>query len=224
LNEDLLETVLANPPQAHQGDTEVSNEDALKGSSLTGVMRVAVQQNSPGCYGIDSEVARFLYREVAEGARTLETGSGLSTIIFALRKAYHTAVTPSTREAAAILEYARANRISLERVDFVTEPSETYLPRSTLRDLDLVLIDGKHAVPWPFIDWFYAAEKLKVGGVCVIDDIHLESVRMLVNFLREEPRWEFVWESPRRTTAFRKLNATIHNVAWHQQPYISRRY
>lgn len=224
MNEDLLETVIANPPQVHQGDTEVGYEKALTGSSLTGPMRETVEKNYAACYGIDSKVARFLYREVAEGARTLETGSGLSTIIFALRKSYHTAVTPSMHEAEVIQQYVRANQIGIERVDFVLEPSETYLPRCTLQDLDLVLIDGKHAVPWPLIDWFYTAEKLKVGGVCVIDDIHLESVRMLVHFLREEPRWEFVWELKRQTMAFRKLTATIRDLAWHQQPYISRRY
>jgi hypothetical protein len=224
LSQDLLEAVIVNPPQVHRGDTEVRNEDALKGSALTGSMREAVETNASGCYGIDSKVARFLHRAVGEGARTLETGCGLSTIIFAMRKAYHTVVTPSMREAAGIQEYARANQIGIERVDFVVEPSETYLPRCTLQELNLVLIDGKHAVPWPFIDWFYTAEKLKVGGICVIDDIHLESVLTLVNFLKEEPRWELVWELKRRTMAFRKLSASIHDVAWHQQPYISRRY
>ncbi len=224
MSQNLLETVIANPPQVHQGDAEVSNDDSLKGSWLTGTMRLAVELNSSGCYGIAGEVARFLHREISEGARTLETGSGLSTIIFALRKSHHTVVTPSQHEAGAILEYARANQIGMERVDFVIEPSETYLPRCTLRNLDLVLIDGKHAVPWPFIDWFYTADRLKVGGMCVIDDIHLESALPLVNFLKEDPRWQFVWELPRRSIVFRKLTASVHNVSWHQQPYITKRF
>ena len=228
MNENLLESIIANPPKVHQGDTEIGNEKALTGlslagSSLKGCMRQVIERNLVVCHGIDSQVARFLYRAVTEDARTLETGSGLSTVIFAMRKAYHTVVTPSPREAAVIREYAREKQIDMGRVEFVLEPSETFLPRCTLQDLDLVLIDGKHSVPWPFIDWFYTADRLKVGGMCVIDDIHLESVLTLVKFLREEPRWEFVWELPRRTTAFRKLTATIHNVAWHQQPYISRR-
>lgn len=224
MNEDLLEKVIAEPPQAHQGETEVCDVTAIEGSSLTGSMREAVAKNLTGCYGIDSRVARILYQIVPEGARTLETGAGLSTIVFAIRKAYHTAVTPNAGEVDVIKAYAHANRINIEHVDFVIEPSESYLPRCTLQDLDLVLIDGKHSVPWPFIDWFYTAEKLKVGGVCVIDDIHLESVRMLVKFLSEEPRWAFSWTLPQRTIAFQKLSATIHNVAWHQQPYISKRY
>lgn len=229
LKDDLLEMVIANPPNVHQGDPEAGNEKALtgsslSGSSLTGYMREAVEKNLVLCHGIDSEVARFLHRIVAEDARTLETGCGLSTIIFAIRKAYHTVVTPMQSEAVAIQEYARVNQIGIDRLDFIVEPSETYLPRCTLQGLDVVLIDGKHAVPWPFIDWFYTAERLNVGGVCVIDDMHLESVLTLVRFLREDPRWEFVWELPRRTIAFRKLSATIHDIAWHQQPYISRRY
>jgi hypothetical protein len=106
LNQDLLETVIANPPQAHKGDTEVSNEKVFRGSSLTGSLRETVEKNLAACYGIDSKVARFLHRAVTEGERTLETGSGLSTIIFAIRKAHHTVVTPNKGEAAAIKEYA----------------------------------------------------------------------------------------------------------------------
>jgi predicted O-methyltransferase YrrM len=222
--QDLLEEVIANPPKAHQGDTEVAGKKALEGSSLTGYMREVLERNLVVCHGIDPQVARFLHQAIAEDARTLETGSGLSTVIFAMRKAHHTVVTPSPKEAAAIREYAREKQIGMERVEFILEPSETYLPRCTLHDLDLVFIDGKHSVPWPFIDWFYTADKLKVGGLCVIDDIHLESVLDLVKFLQEDPRWRFVWELPRRTITFRKLSANIHDVAWHQQPYVSRRY
>jgi predicted O-methyltransferase YrrM len=224
LNENLLEAVIANPPKVHQGDTEVSSDKALVGSSLTGYMRELVEKNLAVCHGIDPAVARFLYAAVTEDAQTLETGSGLSTLIFAMRKAYHTVVTPRSREAAVIREYAREKQIDIDRVEFVLEGSETFLPRCTLQDLDLVLIDGKHSVPWPFIDWFYTADKLKVGGVCVIDDIHLQSVLTLVNFLKEEPRWELVWELKRRTMAFRKLFASVRDVAWHQQPYVFRRY
>ena len=223
MGQDLLEEVIADPPKAHQGDAEVAGKKALEGSSLSGYMREILERNLVVCHGIDPEVARFLHQAVADGARTLETGSGLSTVVFAIRKSFHTAVTPSSREAAVIREYGREKQIDMERVEFILEPSETYLPRCTLQDLDLVFIDGKHSVPWPFIDWFYTAEKLKIGGVCLIDDIHLESVRDLVRFLKDEPRWEFVWELPNRTIAFRKLSATIHDVAWHQQPYITRR-
>ena|SRR6266481_418032 len=45
LNQNLLEKVIANPLQAHQGDTEVSNENALRGSSLTGSLRDTVEKN-----------------------------------------------------------------------------------------------------------------------------------------------------------------------------------
>lgn len=82
MNENLLKAVIANPPKVHQGDAEVGNEKALTGSSVTGYMREAVEKNLVVCHGIDSEVARFLHQVVAEGARTLETGCGLSTIIF----------------------------------------------------------------------------------------------------------------------------------------------
>jgi hypothetical protein len=65
----------------------------------------------------------------------------------------------------SIHDYAADNGISLDSIHFVCQASEVYLPRSELSALDLVLLDGKHAFPWPMVDWFYSADRLKQGGL-----------------------------------------------------------
>jgi hypothetical protein len=40
--------------------------------------------------------------------------------------------------------------------------------------LDLVLIDGDHAFPASFIDWYYTAEQVKLGGYVIVDDTNLD--------------------------------------------------
>ena len=220
----LLEKILAERPKLHMGETEtkavISARDTfLRGSSFDGIIK-----NLPGDYGIDPVVARFVYESVSEHSKTLETGAGISTLIFALRRSMHVAITPNASEVTAIQAYARANQISLERVEFIIEPSDLYLPRCACQDLDLVLIDGKHAFPWPIIDWFYTADKLQEEGILILDDLQMSSVSILRDFILEDPRWKFIKSFGRRALAARKIAKSVHDVAWHMQPYISRRY
>ena len=220
----LLEKILAESPAFHRGDTETAQAFSEQRSSLRGPIVQNILNKVPACYGVDPELARFLFDSVTEQNKTLETGSGISTLAFALRQAKHIAVTPNANEAESIRSYAAANQISMDRVEFVIEPSDRYLPRCEAEDLDLVLIDGKHAFPWPIIDWFFTADKLKQNGIVVLDDLQMSSVSMLGDFLREDPRWQLERTFGRRTLVLKKISPTVHDVAWHMQPYITRRY
>jgi predicted O-methyltransferase YrrM len=220
----LLEKILAESPAFHRGDTETAQTFSEQRSSLRGPIVQNILNKVPACYGVDPELARFLFDSVTDQSKTLETGSGISTLAFALRQARHIAVTPNANEAESIRSYAVANQISMDRVEFVIEPSDRYLPRCEAEDLDLVLIDGKHAFPWPIIDWFFTADKLKQNGIVVLDDLQMSSVSMLGDFLREDPRWHLERALGRRTLILKKVSQSVHDVAWHMQPYITRRY
>lgn len=220
----LLEKILTESPQFHRGETETRRTIAKQETSLNGWSFENISNNRPACYGIAPEVAHFLYDSVSEQSQTLETGSGISTLAFALRGSRHIAVTPSADEVANIRSYAVANQIPLDRVEFVVEPSDRYLPQCQVADLDLVLIDGKHAFPWPILDWFFTADKLKAGGLVVLDDLQMSSVSMLGDFLSEDPRWQVDRRFGRRTLVMKKISGPIHDVSWHMQPYITRRY
>jgi predicted O-methyltransferase YrrM len=220
----LLEKIVAELPGFHCGDTETTQTFSEKRSSLRGPIVQNILNKVPACYGIEPGLARFLFDSVSDQSKTLETGSGISTLVFALRQTRHIAITPSAEEVANIRSYAAANQISLGRVDFVIEPSDRYLPRCEASDLDLVLIDGKHAFPWPIIDWFFTADKLKQNGIVVLDDLQMTSVSMLGDFLREDPHWHLERALGRRTLILKKVSQSVHDVAWHMQPYITRRY
>jgi hypothetical protein len=224
MSADLLEKILAEHPKFHQGETETKVTISAQDTFLRGPSFDCVTKNLPGNFGIDPVVARFIHDSVSEYSKTLETGAGVSTLTFALRKSTHVAITPNANEVAAIQAYARTNRISLERVQFIVEPSDVFLPRCESSGLDLVLIDGKHAFPWPIIDWFYTADKLKEGGLLILDDLPMSSVSILKDFILEDVRWKFIRSFGNRTLAARKIAKSVHDVAWHMQPYISRRY
>jgi predicted O-methyltransferase YrrM len=220
----LLQKLLAELPAFHRGDTETAQTLSERRSPLRAPIVDSIKKKVPACYGVDPELARFLFDSVSEQSKTLGTGSGISTLAFALRQTRHIAIRPNANEVESIRTYAADNQISLDRVEFVMEPSERYLPHCKAEDLDLVLIDGKHAFPWPIIDWFFTADKLKQNGIVVLDDLQMSSVSMLGDFLREDPRWQLERSFGRRTLVLKKISQSVHDVAWHMQPYITRRY
>ena len=105
-------------------------------------------------------------------------------------------------------------------VRFVAEPSDRYLPACDVNSLDLVLLDGKHAFPWPIIDWFYTADRLKVGGLMILDDTQLRPVRVLADFLMADvDRWRLEGKPGGRTSIFRKLTGPVHDATWKMHPW-----
>src|SRR4051794_5388220 len=135
-----LQDVLADPPLVHEW------------MSTDGLMT----------HGLLPEALAYLESTVMPGQRTLETGSGLSTITLALRGAEHLCVVPDPAEPERIRAYCDRRGIDMSRVNFHVAPSERALPTLELEPLDLILIDGSHSFPQVFVDWFYTQTALKV--------------------------------------------------------------
>ena len=159
-----LNDILQNPPKIHLGGKAI--------------------------WKLDNRVTSFLEAILRPDWTTLETGAGLSTLLFAVKKTRHTCVVPDQDQVDRLREYCSTNNISLENVDFLLDRSENVLPTLDVKPLDLVLIDGRHAFPTPFIDWFYTAPSLKLGGRLLIDDTHLWTGAILSDFLRSDEDWE----------------------------------
>lgn len=154
--------------------------------------------------------------------RTLETGCGLSTIVFALRGDDHVCITPYGTEPEAVQRYCAAQSIDTGGLTFHIQPSELVLPTLQIAPRDLVLIDGSHAFPHVFIDYFYAARLLAVGGTMIVDDVHLWTGKVLRDFLVSEPEWEPTTEWDGRTVAFRKVSE-LTSRDWFDQPFVATR-
>lgn len=153
----------------------------------------------------------------------METGAGLSTVAFALLGANHMCITPEEDEIARILIYCHRHGIDLDEVEFINDRSDAALPGLQTRELDLVLIDGNHAFPTPFIDYHYASQHLRVGGHLIVDDVQLWTGRVLRDFLVDEPEWQLHREFARRASCFTKVDAGGHSKWWGEQPYVRRR-
>jgi len=164
----------------------------------------------------------WLDKNVRRNQRTLETGCGYSTIIFALKGARHTVISPIFEEHQRIRQWCEANGIDMSNLGFKLARSEELLPALDPEPLDVVVIDGWHAFPAPFLDWFFTAKRLVVNGCVIVDDTQLKSVRTLRDFLEtEQGRWALVARF-KRTDIFRKISRDPFVGEWYTQPYCAK--
>lgn len=197
-----LQGLLANPPGTH-----VSTET---GERLP--------------WQIAPQVLEIIDANVGPESRTLETGAGVSTALFALKGGKHTCVVPWTSERDRLQAWGAETDVSFDRVRFECARSEDVLPRLDPEPLDFVLIDGGHGFPTPFIDFFYAGRRLRRGGLLAVDDTQIWTGRALNGFLKEQPDWEVVEELRMRATVFRRTDEPSTALQeWNEQPYVRRR-
>jgi len=174
--------ILNSPPQIHMGGT-------------------GVWSTEPTCY-------EFLAHHVRKESRTLETGCGVSTLLFTAWGCTHLCVVPSEDQRSGILGYCQDAGIDVNALSFDLRGSEYALPELAADlEYDLVFIDGSHGFPMPIIDWFYGANHLQPGGIVVFDDVQLPQVSLLLEwFLDKDPRWTHL-HSTEKWAAYRRLSS-----------------
>lgn len=166
-------------------------------------------------WGLGWPALAWLERELQRGMATLETGAGGSTLVFAAAGTDHETVTPVVAEKERILEECRRRGISADGVAFRIGASHEVLPRLERRPLDLVLIDGAHGFPFPILDWWFLAPRLRIGGRIVLDDCYMPPVGAIADFLQAQESWEIVAAPGRRTVVYRKLSDAVPAPEWH---------
>jgi Methyltransferase domain len=214
-----LSAIIDGDLRCHRGETEINRSVDPVESILPREVVEELNSDKLVYHGIHPEVLAFIFDSVSESSHSLETGAGKSTLAFAARGSRHITITPADSEVIAIRRFAEKHDIPLGSVTFVVEPSEQFLPSCDINQLDLVFIDGKHAFPWPMLDWFFTADKLRQGGIMLIDDVQLPSVSVLAEFMQVDPAWKMVHNFFGKTVAFEKLRPSIHEVSWHMQPF-----
>lgn len=195
-----VDRLLADPPVVHPMD-----------SSATPTM---------GVWSTDEAAYRFIAERCPPRARTLETGSGLSTTLFAALGTDHICCTPGPEEAERIIDYCNAHELGVDGLHFELGSSHESLPRLQAIGvrIDLALIDGGHGFPLPVLDWFYAASMLDAGGMVLIDDIALPAVATLLDFVGRDPRWRRIGGSS-KWVAYERTSGGPLAEDWTAQPF-----
>ena len=179
----------------------------------------SVHENAPqGVWAAAQDCLEFLAATLRPGSRTLETGCGATTIVFAASGTAHTAVFLDESEGLAVQDWCRDHGLSTDGVSFYPGSSSETLPRLEIGDLDLVMVDGCHGFPFPQLDWYYAASHLVDGGVLVVDDTHLAAPYELRRYLERDPRWTRIHVGT-QWVAFRRVGAGSLDEEWTAQQF-----
>lgn len=188
-----LEQLLAEPPQVHPSAPQ-------------------------GVWATDRDCYEFLQGALSPGMRTVETGLGVSTVVFLLAGAVHTAVFLDPAEGESLLAYCRERSVSTDELSLYPSASDVVLPTLERTPLDAVFVDGLHSFPFPHLDWFYAGSRLRRGGILVVDDIQLPAPLQLACFLDADSRWRTLRRTDKWVAYARESEGTL-NEEWRKQPF-----
>jgi hypothetical protein len=172
-----------------------------------------------GAFHANRSCYEWLARTCPPGTRTLETGLGASTVLFTLWGCHHTSVALGAGEVGRLADHLQARRIDSSRVHLLDGGSDAVLPTLGLDPLDLVLIDGCHAFPFPILDWYFACRRLVRSGHVVVDDLQLPAPAMLDRFLAADPRWAEAARDGRWVAYQREAEGDLREE-WRAQPFL----
>ncbi|MEM7163953.1 MAG: class I SAM-dependent methyltransferase [Planctomycetota bacterium] len=176
-------------------------------------------QHAPGgVWAAARDCLEYLEKTLQEGWVTLETGCGASTAVFAANGCKHTSVSLEEEEGEAVHGWCKKYGVDESQLDCIAGSSAEVLPKLAPTELDLVFIDGCHAFPFPAVDWYYTARRLRVGGIMVVDDLQLPAPDQVADFLRADPRWTKLVDGE-KWGAWRREAVECVDEEWTSQPF-----
>ena len=193
-----LDSLLAAPPKLHKYQGQLISD-----------------------WRIDDPTCRKLGGLLKPEMETLETGAGLSTIIFAASGCKHTCVMPDRGLADRIQDYCREAGIDASNIRFIVSKSCDAIHQLQPLGYDLALIDGCHGFPSIFVDFYYASKALKIGGVLILDDMHIYTCHLTALFMQSDAGWKTDLVTDRFVVGI-KLSDTIDGE-WVNQPFVVAR-
>lgn len=200
-------------------NTETTRTDARRAIELIASDPPRVHDGAPsGVWAAASDCLEFFADTLTAGSRTLETGCGATTIVFAAAGTHHTAVFLDESEGLAVQSWCADHGVATDAVTFRPGSSSETLPKLEIGDLDLVMVDGCHGFPFPQLDWYYAASHLVDGGILVVDDTHLAAPYELRRYLEHDPRWERLRVGS-QWVAFRRCGSGSLDEEWTSQRF-----
>lgn len=168
---------------------------------------------SAGGFGSDQALETIInYAFKKENPVILETGSGLSTLIFlSMNPKKLITISPDMDIKPRIDQSIMDFNLDSSVLDYIEEVGETALPflANELPYLDMALLDGGHGYTSVFVQFYFMNKILKKEGYIIVDDIQLKPPRLLNDLLCESASYNLV-ETNKKTAIFQKLCDESH--------------
>jgi len=121
---------------------------------------------------------------------SMETGSGKTTLLFSHLSACHKvfSLDSGTGSVRNVQESALFNAAAVE---YVEGPTQRTLPAYDFaQQLDIALLDGPHGYPFPDLEYYFVYPHLRSGGVLLVDDTHIPTIRRMFEILAADAMWD----------------------------------
>lgn len=139
---------------------------------------------------------------------SMETGSGVSTIVFSHLSSNHTVFAVEYGNGS-ITNVKKSPLFNSDTTVFVEGPTQKTLPDYKFKEkLQVALIDGPHGYPFPDLEYYYIYPNLDVDALLIIDDIHIPTIHNMFEFIKADEMFEFL-EIVGNTAFFRRTDAEM---------------
>lgn len=177
-------------------------------------------------------VPRDVLRAIAKHAQSLgrvhhsvETGSGRTTLLFSHLSENH--VVFAVDYGGSISQVKNSPFFNASNVNFIEGPSQITLPAYKFPSrVSIAFIDGAHGYPFPDLDYYYFYPQIETGGLLIVDDISIPTIRRMYEIIKMEDMFDLI-EVVADTAFFRRTEAPLINPLgdeWTLQGYNRRHY
>lgn len=166
-----------------------------------------------GGFGDDESLERFIkYSFESDNPTILETGSGLTTLVFLSMKPQKLiTISPDIEVKSRIDSNISKFNLSIDNHTYIVDYGEMALPRLLKDDpyLDFCLLDGDHGYTALFTQFYFVVRILKQNGIIAIDDIQMEAPSLMRKLLLKRNGFELIEEN-KKISFFRKKTDIQH--------------
>ena len=163
-----------------------------------------------------------------EAEFTAETGCGRSTVLFSNFSQRHLVFAHDDREQdnSSVALFDECPLSKKDRVELNLGPTQITLPHYQFDgQLDVVMLAGPHAYPFPDLEYYYLYRWIKTGGLLIVDAVNIPTLARMADFIAEDDMFD-VLEVVKGTAIFRRTEAPTFDPVgdgWWEQSYNRRR-
>ena len=136
-----------------------------------------------------------------------ETGCGITTLLFSHLSSNH--IVFALDEGRSVSQTRGCALFNPRNVTIVEGPSQATLPNYSFdHKVQIALIDGPHAYPFPDLEYYYLYPQIETGGLLLIDDIQIPSIGRMFDIIKASDMFDLL-EVVSNMAIFRRSNAAL---------------
>ena len=172
---------------------------------------VALPQDWHGAGTVNAVTLRAIARHASQAGpleHTIETGAGRTTLLFSHLSPDHRVF--AVDHGNSIGAVRSSPFLESRAVTFVEGPTQRTMPvYSYPEQIQVALIDGPHGYPFPDLEYYYLYPRLATGGVLMVDDIRIPTIRRMFEVIEADPMFDLLEVVDGNLAFFRRTAAPM---------------